>query len=100
MPVPRIETLPSKRRVCLSPTGLAKKVARAGKRTSQSLTDDLATFNGEAREPERAARRHLCSKIRRALPLDRTKQDIRMFLDTMEQLCQNAEMGPSDEEIV
>ena len=48
----------------------------------------------------RAARRHLCSKVRRALPLNRTKQDISTFLDTMEQLCQTAEMGPSDEEFV
>ena len=110
MPVPRVKTLPSKRKVRLSPTNLAKKVARAGKRTSQSLADDLANeFSLPSTERRtnqnviigmRAARRHLCSKIRRALPLNRTKQDIRTFLDAMEQLCHTTEMGPSDEEFV
>jgi len=116
MPIPRISSLSTKtdsfkkRRVKLSPTSLARKVARASKRSSESLADDLANEyslpSTERRANQnviigmRAARRHLCSRIRRALPFNRTKQDIREFLDTLEKLCQTAEIGPSDEEFV
>ena len=62
----------------LSPTSLAKKVARAGKRTSQSLADDLAN----------------------EFSLPSTERRANQNLDTMEQLCHTTEMGPSDEEFV
>ena len=109
-PVPRVAATPSKRKVRLSPDGLARKVARAGRRTSQSLADDLANEYSMPPNDRRAhqnivigmkaARRQLCAEVRRALPLNRTEQDIKGFLDKMEQLCKKAESGPSDEEFV
>jgi len=80
----------------------------SGRRTSQSLADDLANEYSMPQNERKAhhnivirmrtARRHLCVEIGRALPPNRTKQDIDKFLDRMEQLCRSAESGPSDEE--
>ena len=98
---------PSKRRLEMAPSVLAKKVAHRHGQSSRKIADELASKYGmpaqERRMNEniirgmRAAQRHLCSRIRRHLPLNRTSEDIDRFLTTMENDCRKVEEHDSDE---
>jgi len=97
---------PTKRRVEMTPSTLAKKVAHRSDKTSRDIADELTSTyampTAERRANEnliramKAANREFCSRIRRALPLNRSK-DIDRFLTVMEQQCQEAERLDSDE---
>ena len=107
-PVPkRAGSSPSKRRIEMTPSVLAKKVAHSSTKSSREIADELASsyaiLPGERRTNEnlvramRAANREFCSHLRRALPLNRSKKDIVDFLTKVEEQCQEAERHDSDE---
>jgi len=91
----------------MTPSTLAAKVAYRSHKTSRDIADELASAyampTAERRANEnliramRAANREFCSRIRRALPLNRSKKDIDRFLTVMEQQCQEAERHDSNE---
>ena len=107
-PLPRpTNNVPSKRRVEMTPNTLAKKVAHRGSKSSREIAEELASVyampSTERRTNEnlvramRAAQREFCSRLRRALPFNRTQEDIMEFLTRVEEQCQEAERHDSDE---
>ena len=97
---------PSKRRLEMAPSVLAKKVTLRHGQTSQEIADELGSKKGipahERRASENiirgmwAAQRQLCTQIRHHLPLNRTAKDIDRFLTTMEHECRKIEEHDSD----
>ena len=98
---------PSKRRTEMTPSTLAKKVAHRPNQSSREIADEVAStyampsterrINENLVRSMRAAHREFCSRLRRALPLNRTRQDIDNFLATVERQCREAESHDSDE---
>jgi len=103
----RAESSPVKRRVEMTPSVLAKKVAHSSTKSSREIAVELASSyampSGERRTNEnlvramRAANREFCSHLRRALALNRSKKVIVDFLTKVEEQCQEAERHDSDE---
>jgi len=104
MPKPKQTPRISKRRLEMAPSVFAKEVARHSDLSSTEVVEIFAArYNWTPEEKRvrinvvrgmRAAERHLCSRILRSIPLNRTPANIDSCLETE---CRRAEAHDSDE---
>ena len=105
--LPKHVQLPSKRRLEVTPSVLAKKVAKQSDNSSQEVAEKLASefsWSPEERRQKiniirgmRAMQRQFCQEIRRKLPMNQTPENIAKFLTELEEKCRSVEDRDSDE---
>ena len=106
-PLPKTVRPPSKRRLEIAPSVLAKKIAERHDQSSLQLATELGdsySWTGEERRQKtniirgmRAMERLMCARIRQSLPLNRTAASAEQFLEKLENNCRHAEDRDSDE---
>jgi len=106
-PLPKTVRPPSKRRLEIAPSFLAKKIAERHDQSSLPLAAELGdgySWTGEEKRQKtniirgmRAMERLMCVRIRQSLPLNQTAASVEQFLEKLENDCRHAEDRDSDE---